>query len=421
MKRIGIMLAASLILIGPKAMSAVSDEAFEQLRLEIAALAARVEQLAAENAELKRSGVETVVVVEEESGPSWTERISFDGDFRYRYENIDEESQMEELNRSRIRARANLRAQLPGQVEVGFGLATGGEDPVSNNQTLGTGGSSKEISLNLAYADWTATDGLHLIAGKFNNPFLRVGKQALMWDGDWTPEGLAATYERGWFFANALGTWLESDSEGSGHNFSWGGQLGASGQVGGANLKGGIGYYAIKTQGDSTYFGNPNLTADYFGNTAVGPDCDSGTDPVVSANCVYAFDYLLTQGFAEVGFDIGGFPTILFADYVYNSDPDDDNTAWTAGFRAGQAQERGQFQLSYFYARKEADSLLGLLTDSDFAGGGTDNEGHFFKLSYGINKSWSIDAQYFINELDISTGTKTDYNRLMLDTQWKYK
>jgi hypothetical protein len=65
--------------------------------------------------------------------------------------------------------------------------------------------------------------------------------------------------------------------------------------------------------------------------------------------------------------------------------------------------------------------MLGLVTDSDFAGGGTDNKGHFLQLNYGINKSWSIGAQYFINEIDISSGNSRDYNRLMLDTQWKWK
>jgi hypothetical protein len=430
MRCIGKFLAASLVLASPMAMGAVSDEAFEQLRAELAALAERVEQLAAENAELRRAGTETEatvanvqpVVGDQETAvdeqSSWMDRIRFDGDFRYRYENIDEEGQ-EDRNRSRIRARANLRADLPRNVEVGFGLATGGEDPVSANQTLGSGGSSKRINLNLAYADWNATEGLHVMGGKFKNPLQRVGKQALMWDGDWTPEGLAVTYKRDIVYLNTLGTWLESDSKDGNSNFSWGAQLGGEGKVGDVKLKGGVGYFDIKTKGDRTYFGDPNNPADYFGNTSVGTDCGMLMSP--TTNCVYAFDYLLTEVFGEVGFGYGGFPTVLFFDYVNNSDPSDNNTAWTAGFRAGQTTDSGQVQFSYFYADKEADGVFGLLTDSDFAGGGTDNKGHFTKLMYGINRSWSIGAQYFINEIDINSGSKRDYNRLMIDTQWKYK
>ena len=56
-----------------------------------------------------------------------------------------------------------------------------------------------------------------------------------------------------------------------------------------------------------------------------------------------------------------------------------------------------------------------------FAGGGTDNNGHFFQVDYGVSKNWTIGAQYFINETDVASGAKRDYNRLMLDAQWKWK
>ena len=86
-----------------------------------------------------------------------------------------------------------------------------------------------------------------------------------------------------------------------------------------------------------------------------------------------------------------------------------------------EAIDRGDMQLTYYYADKEADSMLGLLTDSDFGGGGTDSRGHWLKFDVGINKSWVIGAQYFINEVDVASGNKSDYNRLMIDMQWKWK
>ena len=78
-------------------------------------------------------------------------------------------------------------------------------------------------------------------------------------------------------------------------------------------------------------------------------------------------------------------------------------------------------EFQYYYADKEADALLGLLTDSDYGGGGTDSKGHFLKFTYGVNESWAISAQYFINEIDLASGNNSDFNRLMLDTQWKWK
>jgi len=425
MKQIGFTLLACLFLVSSMAMGAVSDEDFDALRAEFAMLSDKLEALAAENAQLRQQNQDTAEVAEQArtqavaatvigGGESWTDRISMNGDFRYRYENIDIEEK-EDRNRSRIRTRVNLIANLPQNVEVGFGLATGGEDPVSANQTIGAGGSSKDIRLNLAYADWSPTEGLHLVAGKFKNRSLRVAKNGLMWDGDWTPEGLAVTYERGWLFGNAMGSWLESDSKTGNSDFSWGGQVGVQFQPGSVNLKGGIGYYAFKTKGKSTFFGDPDDPADYFGNTAIGPNCGAA-----DGTCVYAFDYLMTQVFGEAVFELAGIPTVLFFDFVNNSDPSQNDMAWSAGTRIGKTRKAGDWQFSYWYADKEADALFGLLTDSDFAGGGTDNKGHFLKLAYGVNKSWALDVQYFINQIDVSTNEK-DYNRLMLNTSWKYK
>ncbi|MGI9236423.1 MAG: putative porin [Woeseiaceae bacterium] len=432
MKRILVLTAVGIIS-SPAASAAVSEDDFEELRRQLAAISQRLEDLAAENAALKRAQGQTATAIADvqtsvavaaaaqspAGNEAWSDRIRLDGDFRYRYETIDPEGSPRR-ERNRIRGRANIRAELADDVEVGFGLATGGDDPVSTNQTLGGGGSSKSVALNLAYVDWKAADGLRVLGGKFKNPLVKVGKQALMWDGDWTPEGIALSYKRDWFFANALGTYLESDTRRGNDNFSWGAQFGATGEIGGAKIKGGIGYYSIQTKGESTTFGDAADSGDYFGNTAVegsGLDCGATADTI----CAYLYDYLLTEIFAEAAFDIGDRPAVVFFDYVNNSDPSDNDTGWTAGTRIGEAKDRGQMQFSYYYADKEADSVLGLLTDSDFGGGGTDNKGHFLQLNYGVNQSWSIGAQYFINETDVSTGSKSDYDRLMIDTQWKWK
>jgi len=426
MRRNLLLLLVISALAAQTAYGAVSDEDLEQLRQQIAAMSQRLDELAKENVELRHSQSQTATVVTGVQGPvhsaapeSWSERISLNGDFRFRYETIDVENSAFR-RRNRIRARANIQADLTNNVEVGFGLATGGEDPVSTNQTLGSGGSSKDVVLDLAYADWTLSDGLNLFAGKFKNPLLRAGRQSLIFDADWRPEGLAVNFKRDWLFLNAIGSWLESDTGKSNDNFSWGGQIGAAIQIGSSKLKGGVGYYSIKTRGESTTFGDPGDPSDYFGNTAVeagGLPCGSTPD----TGCVYLYDYLLTQAFAEAAFDLGNWPTVVFLDYVNNSDPANNNTGWAMGTRIGQVTDLGDVQFSYYYADKEADSTLGLVTDSDFAGGGTDNKGHFLKVNFGVNKSLSIGAQYFINEIDISSGSKRDYNRLQIDAQWKWK
>jgi len=419
---------AASIVVSPAALAAVSDEDFAELRQQLAAVSARLEELAAENAELRAAQDQPIAAVSEvktteaefpAAAESWADRVKLDGDFRYRFESIDVEGS-DVRNRHRIRARTNIKAQVSDNIDIGFGLATGGDDPVSTNQTLGGGGSSKNVVLNLAYANWEAAEGLQLIGGKFNNPLTRVGGQGLTWDGDWTPEGLALKYQRDWFFINALGTYLEGDTRKSNDNFSWGGQLGASVNVGKAILSGGIGYYSIPTKGITTNFGDPTDPDDFFGNTAVeagGAACGTTAD----TTCVFLYDYKLTQVFAEASFDIGDWPALVFFDYIKNSDPSVNNTGWTLGTKLGRAKDRGEMQFTYYYADKEADAMLGMLTDSDFGGGGSDGKGHWLQFNYGVSKLWTIGAHFFINEIDLASGNKSDYNRLTIDTQWKWK
>ena len=401
----------------PVAAAAVSDEQFELLQQQLAELSQRLDKLEAENQTLRAS--QENVEIAAAGAESWSDRVRLDGDFRYRYESIGLEAQPTR-QRNRIRARTNVIADVSDKTEIGFGLATGGNDPVSTNQTLGGGGSSKSIVLNLAYVDWEVVSGLNLIAGKFKNPLHRVGKQALLWDGDWTPEGLAFKYKGDAFFLNGFGSYLESDSRKSNDSFAWGAQFGTSVSIGGVNLLGGAGYYSIETAGKSTTFGDPSDPGDFFGNSAIQPGgLPCGT--VMDVDCVYRYDYLMAEVFAEASFEIGGTPVTIFGDFVNNGDASDNDTGWMAGGRIGQAKDRGQWQFTYYYADKEADALLGLVTDSDFGGGGTDNRGHWLQVNWGVNKHWTVGAQYFINDVSLAGGADSDYDRLMIDMQWKWK
>jgi len=125
----------------------------------------------------------------------WASRVGLYGDFRYRYEFIDDKSKDFDRNRNRIRARLGLNAKVNDEWNLGFRLATGeGDqegDPVSTNQTLGGSWGKKPFWLDLAYLDYHPlwAKGLDLQAGKIEVPFYRPNKNQLIWDHDLTPEG----------------------------------------------------------------------------------------------------------------------------------------------------------------------------------------------------------------------------------------
>lgn len=417
MKKMAALLVLSTVLCSTGVNAQVSEEEVQALRTQIEMLTKRLDQLENQSKQTVQATTESneetvakVAEVDEKLGDveqqvaamSWAERINWKGDFRYRYENIDEESK-DSRNRSRIRARFSLNADLSDTMKVGVGLATGGDDPVSSNQTIGGGGSSKDVKIDLAYFGWSGLPNTYITGGKFSNFLIRPAKQGLMWDGDWRPEGLGIVWNNDFFFAQGMGTWLEGDSK-NGTEFGWALQAGFNFKTGDfGKMKIGAGYTVFDIAGRTPVYGDAE---DFYGNSFI-------FDPN-TGDRVFKYNYHNIEAFAE--WSIGKFT--LFADYTINQDAPDDDTGYLFGAKYGSAKDKGQWDAAYFYARKEKDSMVGLLTDSDFGGGGTDSRGHALVGTYAFHKKWNFKATYFINERDLENAR--DYDRLMLDLAFKF-
>jgi len=410
----------------PLVSQAASNDELAAMRAQLQAMSERLDRLEAENRELataneklKDSSQQTAAsiaavsdktdavaaeIAEQSTASSWTDTIRWKGDFRYRFENFDVEGK-DDRDRNRVRARAALIANVTPDLEVGLGLASGGDDPVSTNQTLGGGGSSKGLNLDLAYFAYSGFENTRVLGGKFSNYTHKAGKNGLLWDGDWRPEGAGIAWDNGTFFANGLGTWVESDSNKE-QLFAYLTQAGVKLPLGDAmKLTAGVGYHNIDVKGNGSYYGDDD---DFFGNSF---------DPMTNT---YRYDYEELELFADLGFSLFDRPAAIFANYVQNQAADDDDKGYALGFNYGSAKSKGQWQFGYVYQKLEADAVLGLLTDSDFGGGGTDSKGHILKGSYALAKNVNANATYFINDVGLSSGDPIDYRRLQLDLSIKY-
>jgi putative porin len=385
----------------------INTETVQRLIREVSALTIRIKDLEKSSLELRTENIELKQTTSSISTISdklaWAEKVKLKGDFRYRYENIDDENKPKDRNRSRVRARVEAQAQVNDNWKVGLGLASGGDDPVSTNQTLGAGGSSKGINLDLAYFDWSGLANTHIVGGKFKNPFYKPAKNGLIWDGDYRPEGLAAKYDNGTFFANAAFMYLESDDKAGSKDAEsfWGTQLGFTTDLGeSATLVAGVSYYDIPVMGSKPFFDS----GDSFGNS-------------LASDGTYLNNYEELEFFAEIKTKVANLPFSMFVDWVENQDADDNETGFAAGLKLGKAKKPGTWQMAYIYQDLESDAVLGLTTDSDFGGSGTDSKGHIIKGAYALNKNASFAITYFINE---NGSLETDYDRLQVDMKFKY-
>jgi hypothetical protein len=360
----------------------VPASALAQSPSDLDALKAQVEEL-----NRKISEMET-----KQSKSSWTEKVAIKADLRYRFEYIDLENAADERERHRIRGRIGIVGKPNDNTEVGFGIRTGGNDPRSGNATLDGDSASKDIALDLGYATWMPTDAFAVTAGKMKQPWAKNGLDYL-WDGDYNPEGLAAQYDfAGDFFVNAH--WFQIDERSSDDDtYVFGGQVGYAGDL----------FYANAMYQDYQKMEgyNPCYQGDCNGNTV---DADG--------NLVYDYNILSVRGGVKLaGFDI-------FGTWQQNDDADDEDSAYSVGFKYGKAKDPGTWEVGAVYHDVEKDSVYGGVVDADPGNGDTDFDGWVFKGAYALGKNWNLGLTYLMSNVD-TTGNERDYDRVQLDFSWK--
>ncbi|MDH4125158.1 MAG: putative porin [Gammaproteobacteria bacterium] len=338
---------------------------------------------------------------------NWADRITFSGDLRLRYEVIELEL-AEKRDRARYRARLAMAMQASDSVSLVMQLASGAEDPVSRNVTFDGGFSGDDIGFDLVYADWTAAEGLHVLAGKMKNPLYRAGGNSMTWDSDLNPEGLALTYSKGLFFGTAGRFWVEeraSDDDSTLTAVQLGGKFDVTEN---AVITAGVGYFAFSNT---------------VGNTPFYNGLPKGNS--VDTQLLYLYEYKDTEVFLQFDTKVGDMPLQLFAHTTRNGEVDEQDNGLAYGARLGSAKDPGQWEVALAYHDIEADSLLGTFNDSDFGGGGTGANGLIFKTRYVVAKNIALAGSYFSNTVNansssISSLPELDYDRLQLDVEFRF-
>ena len=69
----------------------------------------------------------------------------------------------------------------------------------------------------------------------------------------------------------------------------------------------------------------------------------------------------------------------------------------------------------------EANATLGIVTNSNFAGGGTDGKGSLLTAKYAIDDQWYVAGAYFFdNKEGMDLGDNANYERFQIDTGFTY-
>jgi hypothetical protein len=256
--------------------------------------------------------------------------------------------------------------------------------------------------MDLAYFDWAALEGVNVLGGKMKNSVVRPRASRFI-DNDITPEGLAVIWAGAGFFMQGAGYWaVERGSDAD--TYALLAQAGYRGQLrDGVDLTAALSYTDwFNARGYAPFPGD-----DPFGNSVD----DQGK---------LLYDYDLLEGHVELGLPVAGRPLTLFAQYGANTAVDDDDTAWALGITLGRASAPGSWELGYAYHDMEKDALFAQVVDSDLADGQTDIRGHAITGGYAVSRALRLNFTYFRSELEVSTADRRDYDRLMLDVNFRY-
>jgi hypothetical protein len=347
---------------------------------------------------------------------AWLEKVKFYGDFRYRYEYRDRDWKSGSSDRHRIRARVGMQYDINDEFMFDFRVATAeffddddgdtvGGDYASGNKSLGDYWASDNAWIDRAYVAYNPNwaDAVTMLFGKMSNPFYKVGKNQLIWDGDLNPEGIALQYERGNLFVNGMFGLIQENGSDSDKQM--------------LGIQGGL-VHAFENDRKITYGAGYFDYMNVKGEEAIVDDAFAGNTS--TDGTTYDFDYNMVQIFGEYATKAGDLPVSVYGNYVVNvASGVTKDTGWLIGTTLGKAKDPGSWEFSYNYRDIEADAVFGAFTDSDFADGGTNARGHVLGLGYALAKNTTVAATYFINE-NLDEKPDDGYDRLQLDLKVKF-
>jgi len=366
-------------------------------------------------AEAKKQKEETKKAVAKELIPQWVSKTKLYGDFRLHYQYVDVQDQRSQ-SQGRFRVRLNLDIEVAEKVKFIFGIASGGNDPRSANQSFGGDWDKKQININYAYVNYSPFKWLNLEGGKMANPIYTVSQ--LLWDEDINPEGVAAQIDYPInpclsLLLNA-GAFVLQDNKNNTPTDPWMWVIQP-----GFSWKSDTGLQAKFAAGYTSFENFQDQPQQKY---------SSGTNTYITEGStkLYKYKYNLATMTGEMGLKnpIPGFAPIryagLFGEYTNNISTSNGKSGYLTGLTFGDEKvvEKGQWFFRGDWRRLEKNAVPDILPDSDFYFGDTGVSGYVLQFRYGLWKNINLQTKYFRAE-QISGPGKPE-NLIQTDLNFKF-
>lgn len=319
--------------------------------------------------------------------------LRLSGDLRLRYQSEKKSSDIESRDRTRFRLRLRSEAAVNDKTTVYFGIASGGADARSNNQTFGEGHNAFEfysLAISQAYIQTQWNDNVTVLAGKMTRPFWTPSN--MLWDSDINPDGVAAKWTNqipfteffvngGYFVMDELNSLSGSGSSQTSDNEA-GMVLVQPGLTYTINryaqLKSSISYYNIR-------------------NT-IGNTINNGTDS--TGELKIAYDPIVISTELKLENRSGQYGARVYAELLKNTALKTNSKAAVFGFAFGTPKvvQEGDWQVLASYRYIQENSWLSIFPDSDYYGGDVGVKGLRLGYQYGLANQTSFTLSWVATE-----------------------
>ena len=340
--------------------------------------------------ETKQEVAKEIVQGKSYAVPEWVQNTKLKGDLRLRYQWEDKTDSIDR-RRERYRFRLGVESKINDNMKAHAGLATGGDDPRSTNETMDDTFETKGAMLDYAYAEWLAAPWATLKAGKIKGvKNCLFTTSDLLWDSDINPEGVSLLLSKKMgncdLFMNA-GYWILDEWSASAHDPSM---------------------YVIQPGCKYKFNKNTHLKAgvacynfeNIVGKSRLEHSSETNTTTLKGGSRYLKYSYNSINPNIELGMKqpFGGLVpyAAVFGEYVVNPDRSKEHEGYLAGvkFGAKKVKKLHDWQFKYMYRELERDAWLDTFPDSDAMGGETDIRGHEVILAYGLGENTSLGFDY---------------------------
>jgi hypothetical protein len=324
---------------------------------------------------------------------SWTDKISVSGDLRVRHEYISKNKAVDNaaVHRERYRARVAVKGKVNESVVANVRLAsTDNANPISTNSTFTDNASKKSIYVDIASIDWKMCEKGQVVLGKQENGLRPIKRSQLVYDDDYTPEGIYIGTDSTIFTKVGAFSIQErsQQADGTSEPDSWllAGMAGVRTDLGSnSSFTAGLGYHdftALKK--------NATLNGGFLGNSESGAR--------------YVHDYQVGEALAEMKWKLSGAALTVFADYIFNFGADENNTGLAAGAEYKTLDDQGQplWIASYTYQTNGKDSTVSAINHSDINNGHDGGFGHILTLGRTVATNTLAHVTYYHGQIDNS-------------------